>query len=158
ATLGELVFGHGRTARTMVFFGLGTGVGGGVVVDGHLHLGPLGAAGELGHQVILPDGPLCGCGNRGCLETLVSGPALTAEGVRLLLAGNAPKLYEICGGDLTKVSPITMEEAARTDERSVQVAIERVVEWLGIGVTNVVVALHPDLVVIGGGVSALGDL
>src|SRR4029077_760770 len=100
ATLGELVFGNGRTARTMVFFGLGTGVGGGVIIDGQLRLGPLGAAGELGHQVILPEGPLCGCGNRGCLETLVSGPALTAEGVRLFLAGNAPKLHALCDGDV----------------------------------------------------------
>ena len=71
----------------MAFFALGTGIGGGVVIDGRLRLGPLGAAGELGHQTILPDGPRCGCGNRGCLETLASGPAIAAEGVRLLASG-----------------------------------------------------------------------
>jgi len=158
ATLGELVFGHGRSARTMVFFGLGTGVGGGVVINGHLRLGPLGAAGELGHQTILPDGPLCGCGNRGCLETLVSGPALTAEGVRLLLSGNAPKLHELCEGDVRKVSPVTIAAAAEAGENSARVAIERVAEWLGIGASNLVVTLHPDLIVIGGGVSEMGDL
>jgi glucokinase len=158
ATLGELVFGHGRTARTMVFFGLGTGVGGGVVINGRLRLGPLGAAGELGHQTILPDGPLCGCGNRGCLETLVSGPALTAEGVRLLLSGNAPKLHELCGGDVSKVSPITIAAAAEAGEASALAAIQHVAEWLGIGAANLVVTLHPDLIVIGGGVSEMGDL
>ncbi len=158
ATLGELVFGHGRDSRTMVFFGLGTGVGGGVVVNGQLRLGPLGAAGELGHQTILPDGPLCGCGNRGCLETLVSGPALTAEGVRLLLAGNAPILYELCQGDVTKVSPVTMAGAAQAGEVSVRTAIERAAEWLGIGASNLIVTLHPDLIVIGGGVGEMGDL
>lgn len=158
ATLGELVFGHGRTARTMAFFGLGTGVGGGVVVNGQLRLGPLGAAGELGHQTILPDGPLCGCGNRGCLETLVSGPALTAEGVRLLLSGNAPKLYELCGGDVSRVSPMTIAGAAQAGEAGALLAIQHVAEWLGIGVANVIVTLHPDLIVIGGGVSEMGDL
>jgi glucokinase len=158
ATLGELVFGHGREAGTLVFFGLGTGVGGGVVVDRQLHLGPLGAAGELGHQTILPDGPLCGCGNRGCLETLVSGPALSAEGVRLVLAGNAPKLFEFCEGDLAKVSPITMAAAAHAGEATVLAAIQRAAEWLGIGAANLVVTLHPDLIVIGGGVSEMGDL
>ena len=68
---------------SMLFLSLGTGIGGGVVVDGKLRLGPLGAAGELRHQTILPGGPLCGCGNHGCLEALASGLAISAEGVRL---------------------------------------------------------------------------
>lgn len=158
ATLGELAFGSGRDAGTMIFFTLGTGVGGGVVVDRKLRLGPLGAAGEIGHQTILPDGPLCGCGNRGCLETLASGPAITAEGVRLLLAGNAPKLHERCGGDPAKVSPATMGAAASDGDASVAAAIRRAAEWLGIGAANLVTSLHPDLIVLGGGVAELGDL
>ncbi len=158
ATLGELVFGHGKSVRTMIFFGLGTGVGGGVVVDGRLRLGPLGAAGELGHQTIIPDGPLCGCGNRGCLETLVSGPAISAQGMRLFLAGNAPRLYEICDGDVSKVTPATMAQAAVAGDASVGAAIERAAGWLGIGAANLVTALHPELVVIGGGVAEMGDL
>lgn len=158
ATLGELEFGSGRQAGTMVFFTLGTGVGGGVVVERRLRLGPLGAAGEIGHQTILPDGPLCGCGNRGCLETLASGPAVTGEGVRLLLAGNAPKLHEICGGDPSRVSPATMGAAARSGDASVAAAIRRAGEWLGIGAANLVTILHPDLIVFGGGVAELGDL
>lgn len=89
ATLGEFTYGRGRNVGTMAFFTIGTGIGGGLVIDGKLRLGPLGAAGELGHQTIQADGPLCGCGNRGCLETLASGPALTAEGVRLLRSGLA---------------------------------------------------------------------
>lgn len=158
ATLGELVFGHGRTAETFIYFGLGTGVGGGVVIDGKLRLGPLGAAGEIGHQTLVPDGPLCGCGNRGCLETLASGSAITAEGVRLFLSGNAPCLHEICGGSVERVSPATMAEAARAGDAAVSDALERAGEWLGIGAANLVSALHPDLIVIGGGVAELGDL
>ena len=158
ATLGELEFGRGRDARTMVFFTLGTGIGGGVVIDRQLRLGSLGAAGEIGHQTIVPDGPLCGCGNRGCLETLASGPAMTAEGVRLLLSGNAPKLHEICGGDVARVSPATMSSAARAGEASVADVLQRAAEWLGLGAANLVTILHPELIVLGGGVAELGDL
>ncbi|MBM3890226.1 MAG: ROK family protein, partial [Verrucomicrobia bacterium] len=125
ATLGELTYGHGRTANTMAFFALGTGIGGGVVVDGKLRLGPLGAAGELGHLTILPDGPRCGCGNRGCVEALASAPAIAAEGVRLMLSGQAPKLHEIAGGDAGKVTTKTMAEAAAKGDEKVAEAIVR---------------------------------
>jgi glucokinase len=158
ATLGELTFGHGRTARTMAFFALGTGIGGGVVIDGKIHLGPLGAAGELGHQIILPDGPRCGCGNRGCLETLASGPAITAEGVRLMQTGLAPKLYDLCQGEASRVTTKEMAEAASVGDDTVREAIVRAAEYLGIGIVNVVVTLHPDLIVLGGGVSLIGGL
>jgi glucokinase len=158
ATLGELVFGGGRGVGTMVFFAVGTGIGGGVVVDGKLRLGPLGAAGELGHMTVQPDGPLCGCGNHGCLEALASGPALTGEGVRLLRSGQTPKLYELTGGDASKVTPQTMAQAAGAGDEDVLDAIRRAGEMLGIGVANVITVLHPDLVVIGGGVADMGDL
>ena len=158
ATLGELTFGHGRNAKTMIFFALGTGVGGGIVIDGKLRLGPLGAAGEIGHQTILPDGPTCGCGNRGCLETLASGPAITAQGVWLMRSGRAPRLHEIVAGDAGQVSPKTMAEAARAGDQAVREAIIRAAGYLGIGASNMIVALHPDLVVIGGGVADMGDL
>jgi glucokinase len=158
ATLGELVFGHGKEVDTMVFFGLGTGVGGGVVVDRKLRLGPLGAAGELGHQTILENGPLCGCGNRGCLEVLASGPAIIAEGARLVLAGQAPKLHELAGGDIARVTPREMAAAAEAGEESTRNAIVTAARYLGIGVANVAIALHPELVVIGGGVAEIGPL
>lgn len=158
ATLGELTFGHGRTVDTMVFFALGTGVGGGVVIEGRLRLGPMGAAGELGHQTIVPDGPLCGCGNRGCLETLASGPAIAAQGVWLMQCGRAPKLYEIVGGDAARVTPREMAEAARGGDAAVQAAILRAGEYIGIGVANMWVSLQPDLAVLGGGVAEMGAL
>ncbi len=158
ATLGELRYGHGKAVGTMAFFSLGTGVGGGVAIDGKLRLGLLGAAGELGHQTIVPDGPRCGCGNRGCLETLASGPAITAEGIRLLRTGLAPKLYELVGGDVGRVTPAEMAEAATAGDQMVREAILRAAEYLGIGVANVVTILHPELVVLGGGVAAIGDL
>lgn len=158
ATLGELVYGHGQGVDTMAFFALGTGVGGGIVVDGKLRLGPLGAAGELGHMTILPDGPPCGCGSRGCLETLVGAPAIAAEGIRLMRIGLAPRLHELVEGDITRISPREMAEAARAGDDDVREAIQRAASFLGLAVANVITVLHPELVVIGGGVAGMGDL
>jgi glucokinase len=159
ATLGELTFGHGQGEKvSMVFFALGTGVGGGVAIDGVLRLGPLGAAGELGHQTILANGPLCGCGNRGCLETLASGPAITAEGVRLMKTGLAPKLYELVDGDAGRITPKEMVTAADQGDDAVRDAILRAAEYLGIGVANAVTILHPQWVVLGGGVAEMGAI
>jgi len=158
ATLGEFTYGRGRSADSMVFLTVGTGIGGGVVMDRKLRLGPLGAAGELGHQTIQSDGLLCGCGNRGCLETLASGPALIGEGVRLMLSGLAPVLYKLTGGNPGAVTPKEMGEAARAGDSAVGAAIARAAGYLGIGVANAVTAVHPDMVVLGGSVAALGDL
>ena len=125
AALGELTFGAGKDVRNFVFFALGTGIGGGVVIDGKLRLGPLGAAGELGHQTIIPDGPLCGCGNRGCLETLASGSALVGEGVRLLRSGMAPRLHALVGGDAGAVTPKEIAAAAEAGDEPLRAAENR---------------------------------
>jgi glucokinase len=153
AALGELWFGQGRGAKTMVVFTVGTGIGGGVVIDRKLRLGPLGAAGEIGHQTILPDGPLCGCGNRGCLETLAGGPALIGAGVRLMKSGHTPHLYEMAEGNTEKVTPRLMAQAAAAGDLSLREELLRAFRMLGIGVANVIVVLHPELVVLGGDVS-----
>ena len=153
AALGEMMFGAGRTARDMLLFSIGTGIGGAVVLNGKLRLGPLGAAGEMGHQTIAPDGPLCGCGNRGCLEALASGPAIAAEGARLMRIGLAPRLHDMVEGDSGRVNPKVMAEAG---DPAVDDAIARAAMYLGIGVANMVTALHPELVVLAGGVAQIG--
>jgi glucokinase len=160
ATLGELRFGHGRDdpKLTMAFFAIGTGVGGGVVIEGKLRLGPFGAAGELGHQTVLAGGPRCGCGNHGCLEALASGPAIAAAGMRLLKMGHAPRLYELVAGSADRVGPREMLLAAEQGDAPVKEALEQAASYIGIAAANLVTILHPDLIVIGGGVSALGDV
>lgn len=162
ATLGELVFGHGRELGkmplTLAFFSIGTGIGGGLVIDGKLRLGPLGAAGELGHQTVLLDGPLCGCGNRGCLEAVASAPAITAEAVRLMLSGQSPTLFTLVEGRAALITPQKIAEAALAGDSGAQEAIDRAVTFLGIGIANVVTCLHPQLIVLGGGVAEMGDL
>jgi glucokinase len=155
ATLGELVFGHGRDVDDLVMFTLGTGVGGGLALGGKLRLGLTGAAGEVGHQTIVPDGPLCGCGNRGCLEALASGPALTGEAVRLMRSGMAPHLFELCSGDADRISPKLLAEAS---DPAIAALIERTAGYLAIAAANVINLVHPRLIVLGGGVSALGEM
>ena len=160
ATLGELKFGHGQSKSdlTMVFFAIGTGVGGGIVIEGKLRLGNLGAAGELGHQTLIANGHPCGCGNNGCMETLVSGPAITAEGVRLLLTGQAPKLNELVQGEIHQVTPKLMFQAANAGDVHVHAALLTAANYVGIAAANVVTILYPELIVLGGGVAEMGDL
>ena len=159
ATMAELQFGHGKDHQeiTLAFFSLGTGIGGGVAIEGQLRLGPLGSAGELGHQTILPNGPRCGCGNQGCLEALASGPVIASEGIRLMRSGLAPTLHELVDGDADKVTTEIMARAAQ-DDPLVQEAIKKAATYVGIAAANVVTILHPDMIVLGGGVAELGSL
>lgn len=159
ATLAELHFGHGNgSCQTMVLIVIGTGLGGGIVVDGKLRLGAFGAAGEIGHMIVQPHGRTCGCGNLGCLETYVSGPALAGEGVRLMRSGQAPILNKIVDGDPGKVESRTMAEAAMAGDKAVQGAIFEMAEYLAIGIASLIHAIHPEMIVIGGGVANIGDL
>jgi glucokinase len=158
ATLGEWAYGAGRGVDTMACFTLGTGIGGGVVVGGRLHISLNGTAGELGHQVIDPHGPPCGCGGRGCLEAFASGPAITALGIKAVLQGLTTSIGARVAYDLNHITPQVMADAALDGDRVAAEIFERVGEYLGIGVSNVIVALGPQRVVIAGGVARLGDL
>ncbi len=158
ATLGEREFGLGRSEGTFLLFTLGTGVGGGVVIDGRLRLGPLGAAGELGHIQVSSDGPLCSCGGSGCAETFASGPALVAEGVRVMANGNASRLRTLANGTLAAITPELMGTAARSGDAATRAIIERAGRYLGIAAAGVVGSIHPGLIVLAGGVSGLADL
>jgi glucokinase len=137
-TLAEGILGAGRGCSTVACVTLGTGVGGGLMIDGKLHRGAFGVAGELGHQTVLPDGPLCGCGNRGCVEALVRAD---------VLASNAGK-----------PTPSSVFEGAREGENRCIAAVAQMAEFLGIGLANVVTLFGPDRIVVGGGIAEAGDL
>lgn len=158
ATLGEFTFGKGSGSQDMLFVTVGTGIGGGLVLDGKLRLGAFGAAGELGHHTIVPDGPVCGCGNRGCLETLVSGPTLAAAGRALMQDGRAPKLRELVEDDPAKVNATRMANAAAEGDGAIAQAIRVAADYLGVGIANAVTITAVRNVIIGGGLSMLGDL
>ncbi len=160
AAWGEFRFGAGQDTDDMVLFTIGTGVGGGCVVDGRLLHGAFGTAGELGHVTLDPDGPRCGCGNKGCLEVYASGTALLRD-ARELIASASPSaeaLRERCGGDPEALSGRDIDELADAgDEASVELLAE-LGRRLGHGMASVCAVLDPELVVVGGGVSAAGDL
>jgi glucokinase len=122
-----------------------------------LWLGPLGAAGELGHQTIVADGPRCGCGNRGCLEAIASGTAIAAAGIRLMRSGLAPALHALVAGSDEGVTPREMAAVAEHD-LLIREAIVDAARAIGIAAANVVTILHPDLIVLGGGVAEIGPL
>ena len=137
-TLAEGTVGAGRGARTLACFTLGTGIGGGLMVDGKLQFGAFGIAGEMGHQTVDPDGLLCGCGNKGCLEAVARPPVIAAaagkEDFEEVLAG-------LASGDAASTK--SMATAAR---------------YFGIGLANVITMIGPDRIVIGGGVANAGDV
>jgi glucokinase len=158
AALGEHQFGSVPPRDNVLVVTIGTGIGGGLILDGRLRLGTCGAAGEIGHHTILPDGKECGCGSRGCLETLVNARTLTAEGISLARAGNAPKLAKLVQNNWSAITPKEMAIAALQGDKAVATAIETAARYLGLGIANAVTLTAVDHVVLTGGVAALGEL
>ncbi len=136
--LAELRLGAGRGANSMVGLTLGTGVGGVIAIDGRVHQGHDGTAGEIGHQTIDPDGPWCGCGNRGCLEAYA----------------RADQIAAACGTETPEAAVL----AAQAGDVRARAGLELVGRYLGIGIANMITVLSPDRVVLGGGVAAAGAL
>jgi glucokinase len=160
AAWGEFRFGAAAEADNMVLITVGTGIGGGIVVDGELMRGAYGVAAELGHMRVVRGGIRCGCGNRGCWEQYASGSALVREARELVVSGTplAARLSELCAGDPAALSgPDVTRAAAEGDPAAVELMAD-LGEWIGEGVASVAAILDPELVVLGGGVSEAGSL
>jgi glucokinase len=157
-TLGEWAFGAGRDAETVACLAIGTGIGGGVVVNGQFHLGIGGTAGEFGHHVVEPDGLPCGCGGKGCLELYASGPAIAAMGVKEVMHGHTTRIGELVDHDLNRVDAGVVVTAAREGDPIAQAILQRAGKYLGIAVGNIIGVISPQKVIFGGGVSMAGDL
>ncbi len=160
AAWAEYRYGAARGADLALVVTLGTGIGGGIVLDGRLQLGSHGVAGEWGHMRVVPDGRLCACGNRGCWERYASGTALaqTAREVARTSPAAAGGLLERVAGD---PEALTGEVVAATAADGDPLALELVTEvgqWLGQGIADLAAILDPEVVVIGGGVSLLGEM
>jgi glucokinase len=158
AAWGEYVFGAGRGFEDLLLVGVGTGIGGGIVSGGSLFRGAHGFAAEIGHIVMDPDGPLCGCGNRGCWEQFASGQAVTRAGRAAVRDGSATILVDLSAGQPDRITGPMVTGAAR-DGDAVSVAIlSEVGRWLGVGIGGLVNILDPEIVVMAGGVAEAGDL
>jgi glucokinase len=153
AAFGEFHRGAGREANSLLFLGLGTGVGGGIVLDGQLLRGAHGVGGELGHIILVADGPPCGCGNRGCLEQMASATAVVRMTSEALTSGE-PSI-------LAGREPLTARdvfEAARGGDELAKRTVDRMAYYLGLGIVSLIHTVDPEVVAIGGGVSESSDL
>lgn len=158
AALGEHVYGAGRGAENMVYITVSTGVGGGFILGGRLYRGSSDGAGEVGHMTVLPGGPLCSCGNCGCLEALASGTAIAREARQRVAGGGGREILAAAGGDFGRISAVSVAAAAAGGDPVAVSIIEEAARFLGIGVANLVNLLNPSLVVLGGGVMKTGEL
>lgn len=157
AIYGEWWRGAARGARYVVGLTIGTGIGGGIVLDGKIYHGASDAAGEIGHTTIDLAGRRCKCGNYGCLEAYASGPAIAARAVEGLEAGVESSLPKYVDGDLSKITAEVVYDAARDGDAFAHEVVLDTAKILGAGVANIVNIFNPDVVVICGGVTQAGD-
>lgn len=160
AAWGEFRFGAGHEVEDMLLVTLGTGIGGGVILDGNLLRGAYGMAGEIGHLRVVPDGIRCGCGNRGCWEKYGSGSALVREARELASTGalSAGRLLELADGKAKRITGQMVTQAAAEGDPAALELLQDLGRWVGEGVASLVAVLDPAVVVIGGGVSEAGDM
>lgn len=160
AAWGEFTFGAGADVEDLLMLTIGTGVGGGVVIDGGLVRGGFGFGGEVGHIQMVPEGLLCGCGNLGCLESYGSGNALVRVTRKKAEADPraAQDLLERVGGDPEQIKGPLITEAAKEGDAFAIARLAELGDWIGQGVATLTAVLDPNVVVIGGGVSEAGDL
>lgn len=157
AALGELNFGAGKNCENFICMTVGTGIGSGIVINGKLVRGASNAAGELGHiKLQMHEGPLCGCGDFGCLEAFASGPSIVAMAEEYIKGGKSTKYREMANrGEIT---PFLVAEAAKQGDPVAKRIFTRIGEYIGFGLSSVVNLLNPEKIIIGGGVADSGDI
>ena len=158
AALGEYYFGGAVGIANLVYVCVGTGIGGGIMIEGQLYHGISGSAGEIGHMTIDINGPRCNCGNSGCWETLASGTALAREAVKQIKAGAQTSILNFADGQLQKVSAHRVFLAAQEGDRLARELISQTGYYLGVGLVNLVNIFNPQLILIGGGLSRMGQM
>jgi glucokinase len=157
AVLGEWWVGAARGARTAIGITIGTGTGGGLILDGKLFHGASDVAGEIGHTTIDTEGRRCKCGNYGCLEAYASGPNIALRAVEEIEAGAVSRLPSLVGGDLTKITAQTVYQAAADGDDLALEVVNDTAKFLGVGIGNLLNVFNPEVVVVCGGVTLAGD-
>ena len=164
SALAEYRFGGGRGYDVLLYMTMSTGIGGGIVINGQIYHGANDSAGEVGHQILLPDGPLCGCGKRGCLEALCSGPAIARRAQaairKQLETGKTEttELLKLTDGCIETVKSEHVLAAARTGDALALQLVDETAYYMGWGIANLVNILNPDIVLLGTIAIAAGDL
>jgi glucokinase len=157
AALGELKYGAGKGCENFVCITVGTGIGSGLVINGQLVRGAANAAGEIGHiKLQINGGPICGCGDTGCLEAFASGPSIVAMANEYLKGGKSAKFRELAGDG--EITPYIVAKAAEAGDPVAKRIFEIIGEYVGMGLVSVINLLNPEKVIIGGGVAESGEL
>jgi glucokinase len=157
AGLAESVAGVTQGAKTSIFLTLGTGVGGGIILDGKAYSGPHHIASELGHMIIEAEGDLCTCGNKGCFERYASGWALIRWGNEVMPSHPESLLYKETDGDPDKMTARVVLDAAKAGDEQAMIIFDRYVNYMSIGITNIINFIDPEIIALGGGVSRAGE-
>jgi glucokinase-like ROK family protein len=158
AALAQYWYGAGQGIKDLIYIAIGTGVAAGIIHQGELYIGANSSAGELGHVTILPDGPLCPCGNRGCLQQLVSGPAIANRARELLREGSASTLRNMTGNHPELITVQAVFQAAEQDDALARKIVAEMAKYLGIAVANLINLFNPELVVLGGPVGRMSQI
>ncbi len=157
AVLGEWWMGAARGTRTAIGITIGTGIGGGIIIDGKLFHGASDCAGEIGHTTIDTEGRRCKCGNYGCLEAYASGPNIALRAIEEIQAGAVSRLAEYVGGDLMEITAQTVYQAAHDGDDLALEVVNDTAKFLGTGIANLLNIFNPEVVVVCGGVTLAGD-
>lgn len=154
--LGEARYGAGKNCRNLLCVNIGHGIGCGIIINGELYRGTGFTAGEIGHITIIPSGPLCHCGNRGCLEVMAGGHAISASAIRVAKTGVKTLIRDLVGGEINMITAEVVFEAANRGDSAAQELLKEAGRYIGIGLASAVNLLGPDMIVIGGGVARAG--
>ncbi len=157
AAYAEALAGSAKGAKEAIMITLGTGVGGGIIVDGKIYEGFNFSAGELGHTVIVKDGEPCPCGRRGCWEQYASATGLIRQTKRAMEQAPESKLWELVQGDINKVNGKTAFDGAEMGDATAKEVVKNYLEYLACGLTNMVNTFQPEILSIGGGISGQGE-
>ena len=157
AAYGELLAGAGQGARNFIMITLGTGIGGGIILNRQLYSGSNYAGGEVGHTVIYADGKMCNCGRRGCWEAYASVTALIEQTQDAMRNHPDSVLWELCDGDIERVDGMTAFAAMRKKDQTGTLVVDQYIRYISIGIVNMINIFQPDVLCIGGGISKEGD-
>ena len=156
--LGEAKYGAAKGSKTSVTVALGTGIGGGIYIDGKLISGFMGAGGEIGHMKLVKDGKLCGCGQKGCFEAYASATGLIREAISRLLVNKQNLLYTMIDGKLDVLEAKDIFDAAKEGDKFSLDLVEYEAEYLAMGIGNILNIINPEKIVLGGGVAMAGEI
>ena len=158
SALAEARFGGGRGYDYVLYMTMSTGIGGGIVANGEIYHGANDSAGEVGHQILLPDGPLCGCGKYGCLEALCSGPSIARRAQEAVANQPYTRILALANGQIDSVRSEHVLQAARDGDALAIALVEETAYYMGWGIANLVNILNPQIVLLGTIAVAAGDL